>query len=133
MEPMTTAAKNKVLTTKEVAKRFNELAQAGKWFEIQDELFSDDVISDEPKGSEYFKPHQYAEGKGPVRKKGEEWVRKISELHSIATSEPVLGGNHFAVGNVFDITTQEFGRITINEIMMYEVRNGQIISERFYY
>ena len=130
---MTTGAKNKVLTTKEVAKRFNELAQAGKWFEIQDELFSDDVISDEPKGSEYFRPYQYAEGKGPVRKKGEEWVGKISELHSIATSEPVLGANHFAVGNVFDITTQEFGRITINEIMMYEVRNGQIISERFYY
>jgi len=39
---------NKVLTTKEVAGRFNELAQQEKWFEIQDELFADNVRSIEP-------------------------------------------------------------------------------------
>lgn len=63
---------SKTLTTREVAIRFNELAQPGKWFEIQGELFGDDVTSDEPEGSPCFKPFQHAEGKAPVRKKGEE-------------------------------------------------------------
>lgn len=36
------------MTTTEVAARFNELAQQEKWFEIQDELFADDVKSIEP-------------------------------------------------------------------------------------
>ncbi len=34
---------NQIMTTEEVASRFNELAMQEKWFEIQDELFSDNV------------------------------------------------------------------------------------------
>ncbi len=56
----------KVLTTQEVATRFNELAREEKWFEIQDELFADNVRSIDPAGSPYF---GYAEGKVPVHKK----------------------------------------------------------------
>jgi hypothetical protein len=37
-----------VLTTQEVAARFDELAQQEKWFEIQDEFFADNVRSIEP-------------------------------------------------------------------------------------
>ena len=40
---MTKSAMEDVMTTREVATRFNELAKQEKWFEIQDELFSDDV------------------------------------------------------------------------------------------
>ena len=36
------------MTTQAVAARFHELAQQEKWFEIQDELFADDVRSVEP-------------------------------------------------------------------------------------
>ena len=36
---------SKTMTTTEVAERFNELAQQEKWFEIQDELFADNVRS----------------------------------------------------------------------------------------
>jgi len=119
-----------VMTTQEVAARFNELAQKEKWFEIQDELFADNVKSVEPPNSSYLK---YAEGKGPVRKKGEEFVKKVQEFHGAYTTQPVIGGNHFAVGRSFDITTQDFGRIKIEEIMLYEVKDGQIVLEQFFY
>ena len=39
------------MTTQEVAARFNELAQQEKWFEIQDELFADNVRSIDPENS----------------------------------------------------------------------------------
>lgn len=122
-----------IMTTQEVAARFSELAQQEKWFEIQDELFAGNVTSDEPKGSPYFQPSPYAEGRSAVRKKGEEWVAKIEGFHGAHTSQPILGANHFAVGRMFDITVKGFGRIKIEEIMMYEVNNGKIISERFFY
>src|SRR6188768_1601464 len=117
-------------TTQEVAERFNELAQQEKWFEIQDEFFADTVKSIDPPNSPYF---GYAEGKSPVRKKGEDFVKRIEAVHSAHTSEPIVAGNHFAVGRDIDITVKGLGRIQINQIMMYEVKDGEIVSEQFFY
>jgi hypothetical protein len=120
----------KVMTTQEVAVRFNELAQQEKWFDIQDELFADHVKSIDPPDSPYFK---YAEGKSAVRKKGEDFVKRVEAAHKRYTTEPIVTGNHFAVGREVDITVQGHGRIQINEIMLYKVKDGQIISEQFFY
>jgi len=118
------------MTTQEVAARFNELAQQEKWFEIQDELFADNVRSIDPPNSRYF---GYAEGKAPVRKKGEDFVAKVTDFHGAHTTPPLVSGNHFAVGRSVDITTKDFGRIKIEEIMLYEVKDGQIVLEQFFY
>lgn len=127
---MTTTMNSKVLTTQEIAARFNDLAQQEKWFEIQDEFFADNVRSIDPPNSPYF---GYAEGKSPVRKKGEDFVKRIEGVHSARTSEPIVSGNHFAVGRAIDITVQGHGRIQIDQIMLYEVKDGQIVSEQFFY
>jgi hypothetical protein len=119
-----------VRTTQEVAARFNELAQQEKWFEIQEELFADQVRSVEPPDSPYL---ANAEGKAAVHKKGMDWVARITAGHAVSTTFPVVAGNHFAVGRTFDITTQDFGRLKIEEIMLYEVKNGQIVLEQFFY
>ena len=126
---MTTQDK-KVLTTQEVANRFNELAQQEKWFVIQDVFFADNVRRVDPPDSPYF---GYAEGKANVRKKGEEFVNRITAVHSVSTTEPVVAGNHFAVGREKDITVKGHGRIQIKEIMLYEVKDGQIVLEQFFY
>lgn len=121
---------DKTMTTQEIAARFNELAREEKWFEIQDELFADNVKSIDPDGSPYF---GYAEGKAAVRKKGEDFVSRITDFHGASTSEPVVAGNHFAVGREVDVTVEGHGRIQIKEIMLYEIKNGRIISEQFFY
>src|SRR5690349_6759024 len=118
------------LTTQEVAARFNELAQQELWFEIQDELFADNVRSVDPPDSPYM---GYAEGKAAVRKKGEDFVKKITGFHGAHTSQPVIAGNHFAVGRDMEVTVEGYGRIKMNEIMLYEVKDGQIILEQFFY
>ena len=118
------------MTTQEVAARFDELAQQEKWFEIHDELFAANVRSVDPENSPYF---GYAEGKVAVRKKGMDWVEQVTEVHELSSTPPVIGGDHFAVGRTFDITTKGFGRIKIEEIMLYEVKEGQIVLEQFFY
>ncbi|MEO5564988.1 MAG: SRPBCC domain-containing protein [Chitinophagaceae bacterium] len=117
-------------TIHEVAARFNELAQQEKWFDIQDEFFANNVKSMDPPHSPYFKN---AEGKATVRKKGEDFVKNIEAAHRMYTTAPVIGGNHFAVGREMDITVKGLGRIQINEVMLYEVKDGKIISEQFFY
>ena len=127
---METALASKILSTQEVSDRFHELAQQEKWFEIQDELFAGDVRSIEPANSPYFKNE---EGKQMVRRKGEDWVKRIQEAHGRYTSNPIAAGNHFVVGRRVDITVEGFGRINIDELMLYEVRDGLIVLEQFFY
>ena len=109
-----TKIKNAItVTTQEIADRFNELALQEKWFEIQDELFADNVKSVDPENSPYF---GYAEGKLSVRKKGMDFVEKVEQVHESYTTSTVIAGNHFAVGRGFEITMKDFGRIKIEEI-----------------
>ncbi len=120
-----------VLTTQEVAARFHELAQQEKWREIQEEFFAENVRSIDPPGSPYF---GYAEGRTAVRKKGEDFVKQIEAVHSAYTSGPIVTGNHFAVTREIDITLPSpQGRVQINQIMLYEVKDGRIILEQFFY
>src|SRR4030095_16558521 len=96
-----------ILTTEEVAARFHELAQQEKWFEIQDELFAENVRSIEPPTSQGL-PN--AEGKAAVRRKGESIVSQVEAVHSAATTAPVVAGNFFAVGRELDISVRGVGR-----------------------
>lgn len=121
---------DKTVSIQTIAARFHELAQQENWFEIQDELFADDVKSVEPAGSPYM-PN--AEGKTQVRRKAETFVQKIEALHSARTTAPVVAGDHFAVGREVDITVQGIGRIQINQVMLYQVKDGRIVSEQFFY
>ena len=118
------------MTTQEIAARFNELAQQEKWFQIQDEFFADDIRSIDPLDSPYF---SYAEGKAAVRQKGEDFVSKIKEVHGVYTTHPVTGGNHFSVGRGMDLTVEGFGRVKIDQIMLYKIKDGKIVLEQFFY
>ena len=124
------AANKTAMTTQEVAARFNELAQQEKWFEIQEELFAEHVKSIDPINSPYM---GYAEGKANVLKKGEDFVQKIQDFHGASTTAPIVAGNHFAVGREMEITIEGFGRIQLNEVMLYEVKDGEIVLEQFFY
>ncbi|SEW50005.1 SnoaL-like domain-containing protein [Chitinophaga arvensicola] len=117
-------------TVQEVAARFDELARQEKWFEIQEELFAEQVKSIDPPHSPYL---GYAEGKAAVRKKGEDWVKKIQAVQGVYTTPAVIGGQHFAVGRGMDVMVEGFGRVKIDQIMLYEVKDGEIILEQFFY
>ena len=118
------------MTIQEVAARFDELAQKEQWFEIQDELFAENVKSIEPPHSPYMKD---AEGKAAVRQKATDFVKKIRDVHGASTTRPTVAANHFSVGRMVDITAEGFGRVKIDQIMLYEVKDGRIISEQFFY
>jgi ketosteroid isomerase-like protein len=124
--------KEAVMTTQEVANRFSELVKENKWTEIQIELYADDAVSIEP-------PHaaaqglQNAEGLDAIKKKGEEWNKMIEEMHDGWCSEAVIAGNHFSVGMGMDVTMKGAGRMQMDEIAVYEVKDGKIVKEQFFF
>lgn len=121
---------NQTLSTSAIAARFYELAKQEQWFEIQDELFAENVKSIEPAGAKNF---SNAEGKATVKRKGEDFVKGIEAVHELKTGEPIVSEHHFAVTRLTDLTLKNQGRVKLNEIMLYEVRDGKIISEQFFY
>ena len=72
-------------------------------------------------------------GTGAIRQKGEDWVKRITAVHRLTTTAPSVGGDHFAVGREVDITVDELGRIQMQELMVYRVQEGRIVSEQFIY
>ncbi len=118
------------MTTQEVADRFNELAQSGQWDVIQNELFAADAVSIEPAHSPGM---QTAEGMDAIREKGKKFGEMMEEMHGGYTHPPQVTGNHFTVVMGMDVTMKGLGRMKMDEIAVYEVKDGKIVKEQFFY
>jgi|SRR4051812_43840220 hypothetical protein len=121
-----------IMTTKEIADRFSQLAQQGNWMEIQKELFDQNAVSIEPShASSQGMPN--AEGLEAIQKKGELFQEMVEQMHGGYCSEPIIADNHFAVAMGMDVTMKEKGRSKMDEIAVYEVKNGKITKEQFFF
>ena len=119
-----------VRTTQEVANRFNELAQTGQWEQIQNELFADNAVSIEPPASQGL---QSVEGLSAIKEKGKKFSEMVEEMHGGYSAAPVVGGRFFSVGMGMDCTMKGMGRQKMDEIAVYEVKDGKIVKEQFFY
>lgn len=117
-------------TTTTVANRFHELAQTGQWDQIQDELFAENAVSIEPVHSQGLKS---VEGLDAIRQKGKAFGEMLEEMHSGYSNAPQVGGTHFAVVMGMDVTLKGLGRMKMDEIAVYEVKDGRIVKEQFFY
>ena len=119
-----------VRTTQEVANRMNELFKAFKWTEVQEELFAENAISIEPPHAQGL---QTVEGLAAIKKKAEDFNNMVEEFHGGWVGDPVVGGNHIAFAMGIDATYKGMGRQKMEEIAVYEVKDGKIVKEQFFY
>jgi hypothetical protein len=119
-----------VMTTQDVANRFNELAQSGQWEKIQDELFAENAVSLEPPQSQGM---QSAEGLPAIKEKGKQFGTMVEEMYGGYSNEPQVAGNFFAVAMGMDCKMKGMDRMKMDEIAVYEVKDGKIVKEQFFY
>jgi len=119
-----------VMTTQEVADRLSELFKENKWAEAQEELFSDDAESIEPDHSPGMKS---VKGKEAIKKKGDEFNSMVEEVHGGYAGQPIVAGNYIALAMGIDATYKGIGRQKMDEIAVYEVKDGKIVKEQFFY
>jgi len=118
------------MTTTEIAKRFYELAQQGNWTQIQDELFSPEAKSIEPPTAQGLKT---VAGLDQIKQKGREWEKMILEVHGGYCNEPQVAGNFFSCTMGVDVTMKGQPRSMMDEIALYEVKDGKIVTEQFFF
>jgi len=124
---MSTETKHR--STAEVANRLVELCRQGKIIDAQKELFADDVHCIEPANGH----SPTITGKQAAIAKSEQFATMIEEFHGEEISEPVIAGNWFSISWFMDVTMKGQGRQKMGEIVVYNVENGHIISEQYFF
>lgn len=118
------------MTTVQIAKRLADLCGTGNFEKAQEELYADDVKSIEPHETPAFKIE--TKGIKSVKEKGEKWKSMVEEQHGYKVSGLIVAGNSFAFKLTMDITMKERGRLKVQEICVYQVKDEKIISEQFF-
>lgn len=121
------------MTTQEVANRYYELANQSKWTEIQDELHDANVLSKEPQHVAAMGLQVETRGREALKAKGQANREMMEALHSQYCGEPVVAGDFFSLVLRRDVTFKGRPRAQKEEIGVFHVQNGKIISEEFFY
>jgi hypothetical protein len=117
------------MTTQEIANRLVELCRAGQDSQAQAELYTADAESLEPA----YAPNNHAKGLEAIHQKGQEFYSQVEEMHSLQVSEPLVGDSYFSVVFTMDLTMKGQPRQTMAEVGLYEVRDGKVVKEQFFY
>ena len=57
----------------------------------------------------------------------------IEERHGGSFSDPLVSGRYFSVAMTLDATFKGMGRNLLEEVCVYEVKDGKIVFEQFHY
>lgn len=117
------------MTTQEIANRLVLLCRKGDWHQAQRELYHEDIESIEPPGT----PWGNVKGMEALTKKGEQWSGMVEEIHENEVSEPMVADNFFTLRMESDNTFKGMGRMKFEELCLYEVKDGKIVKEQFFY
>ncbi|HEX9782330.1 MAG TPA: SnoaL-like domain-containing protein [Opitutaceae bacterium] len=118
------------MTTKQVAERLVALCRQGKYEEAQRELYADDAISIEPEATPAFEKE--TKGRSAIIEKGEKFTAMVEEMHSSEVSDPIVAENSFACTMSMDVTMKGQGRMNMQELCVYNLKDGKIVSEQFH-
>jgi ketosteroid isomerase-like protein len=118
--------------TQQVAERLVALCREGKYEQAQDELYADDAASVEMEGSPGGTLGN-VKGLDAIREKGRKWGEDVEAIHGGTMSDPVIAGDWFSVASSLDATYKSMGRMPMQEICVYRVRDGKIVHEQFFY
>ncbi|QCX01686.1 nuclear transport factor 2 family protein [Aggregatimonas sangjinii] len=118
------------MNTQEIATKLVNWCKEGDFEKPYQELYSPKIVSIENDGKG---ENGIAEGFEGVQKKGE-WWKENFEVHSTEVSEPIVADNWFSVKFNMDTTHRPSGhRSNMSEIAVYEVKEGKIVKEQFFY
>ena len=121
------------MTTQQVAHQYYEMMKQNNHLGIQQELYAADIVNKEPEHAIAMGVPTVTKGLEAVQAKSKARSEMIEEVHSSYCTEPVVAGNFFTVAMGRDITFKGRPRKKIDEIAIFEVKNGKIITEQFFY
>ena len=119
------------MDTKQIAARLAELCTSGEFEKAQQELYGDDVVSIEPQESPGY--DKITKGKDAVLKKIRKFMTTVETVYGNKVSAPLIAGNAIAFTLSMDVKMKGQERMEMPELCVYEVKNGKVISEQFFF
>ncbi len=118
-------------TTEEIAKRLVSLSREGNFEQIHKELFSPEIRSVEPNEKGEWVTETGFEG---LKKKADQWHGMVEELIGGEISDPLVAGNHFTCTWKTQVKYKGAPKpVAMEEIAIYEVKDGKVVLEQFFY
>lgn len=117
------------MNTCEVAKKLVRYCREQRHKTAIRELYADGCTSREMPDS----PDELVVGKDAIIEKNNQWFQAVKEFHECDVSDPIIAGNVFCCRMIVDATFYGRPRMQLEEICVYRVENGQIVSEQFFY
>ncbi|ATL48013.1 hypothetical protein COR50_13025 [Chitinophaga caeni] len=116
----------------EIADRLVELCNRGEFEKALEELYSKDAESIELYDTPGFP--KVTKGLDNLFDKSRRFNEIVQEFHSCEVGKPVIAGNSFSVVLSLDATYKDpkMGRNKMDEICVYVVKDGKIVSENFF-
>lgn len=112
------------MTTPQIAERLIALCRTGQDAQARAELYAPHAVSIEVDST--------TEGLEAIQQKGIAFNAGIEAFHNAYVGEPIISGDFFAVTMGMEVTMGG-QRIKMDEIALYEVQNGKIVREQFFY
>ncbi|HEU4470781.1 MAG TPA: SnoaL-like domain-containing protein [Flavisolibacter sp.] len=119
------------MTTEQVAKRYYEFIQQSRYDQIQQELYALDAVSIEPENDSQLP--LVAQGLPALKEMERLFFSQVEEMHGGYMSEPVVSSFFFSMMMGMDVTMKGRQRKRKDQIGVFEVRNGKIVKEQFFY
>ncbi|MEM6265711.1 MAG: nuclear transport factor 2 family protein [Bacteroidota bacterium] len=119
------------MTTQEVAQQWATYCQTGQWDKAHEELYDSNCASIEMEGAPGGIPKVV--GMEAIKAKGQQWGEMVGEFHGVEIEGPIVAGNHFTAVMKMDLTMKGRPRNVDEEIAVFQVENGKIVSEQFFY
>lgn len=112
-----------------IAQSLVAYCRKGQWEDAHNALYDQNAVSVEPKCHE----NPETQGLAAILEKSRAWSAN-TEVHSMTVSEPLVGGNAFALTFAMDATCKLSNqRFQMTELAVYTVQNGKITREEFFY
>ena len=115
------------MTVQEIANRLVDYCRKGEYETCYQELYSPEIESIEPDGT-------VSKGFEELAAKGKEWNARIKEFHGSTVGDPIVSGNFFSLPMSMNVTFEGApGPTQFEEICVYEVTDGKVVKEQFFY
>lgn len=117
------------MTTQEVATKLVAYCRQGQFENAMSELYSPLIVSVEPDGA----PVKEVKGIEAVIEKGKNFNEMVESFHGMEVSDPVVADNFFSCAMKMDVTFKGAPRMEMEEICLYQVSDGKIVREEFFF
>lgn len=119
------------METKEIAAKLVEYCRTNQWERAYRELFAENARCIEAKESPMFPIETI--GRDAMIEKGKKFTEQLEKVHAAEISEPLVAGSYITLRSSMSADFKGFGKVDMEEIGLYHVENGKIVSEQFFY